>query len=429
MYSAVTTEAAAKRGANHSNIWVGPKFGSNKLAITLAVAVLSAWLMAARPASAQTMTDIYDQPEYGDPYGTGSLANLVADGAGNFYGTTNNGGIDEGSVFKVSPNGSGGWNGTTLYSFTGGADGGGPGYGALIFDHSGNLYGTTMAGGANGYGTVFELTPTGSSWTETVLYSFTGGTYNATPINGLITDSSGNLYGTTYPRTGTGAVFELSLSGGVWTEQLIYACPQGNYAGQTMDPAGNIYGIGSVGDHPTVYELSQNLQGEWAAATLYTFPAFKAGTGPEGTLALDKEGNIYGTTVGTGKLKSFGTVFELRPPLTRTKGAEWRKKVLYAFKGEANGDGANPFAGVTLDKDGDVFGTTLAGGLYSYGTAYDLFNFFDGSYGEAILASVADAGGITPYGGVILDSAGNVYGTTAYGGTYNLGIVYEVTNN
>jgi uncharacterized repeat protein (TIGR03803 family) len=269
----------------------------------------------------------------------------------------------------------------------------------------------------------------GSSWTETVLYSFTGGSYDSDPINGLIMDSSGNLYGTTWSSTGAGGVFELSLSGGVWTEQIIYTYPQGTDAGLTMDPAGNIYGIGSVGDHPTVYELSQNLQGDWMPAVLYSFPAFKQGTGPEGTLALDKEGNIYGTTVGSGKLKSFGTVFELRPPLTRTKGAEWRKKVLYAFKGYANEDGANPFAGVTLDKDGDVFGTTLAGGQYSYGTVYELFNFLDGSYGEAILASVAAAGGINPYGGVILDSAGNVYGTTTYGGASNLGIVYEVTNN
>jgi uncharacterized repeat protein (TIGR03803 family) len=429
MYSAITTSAAEKSGGNRLNISVEPKVGSNKLAVTVAVVVLSAWLMTARPASAQTITDVYDQPEYGDPYGTGSLASLVANGAGNYYGTTYNGGNGAGAVFEVSPNGSGEWTGTTIYTFTGGADGGEPGYGALIFDHLGNLYGTTTAGGANGYGTVFELTPTGASWTETVLYSFPGGSYNATPINGLIMDSSSNLYGTTFPRTGAGAVFELSLSGGVWTEQIIYAYPQGNDAGLTMDPAGNIYGIGSVGDRPTVYELSQNLQGDWTAATIYTFPAFKAGSGPEGTLALDKEGNLYGTTVGTGKGKSFGTVFELRPPLTRKKGAEWRKKVLYAFKGAANGDGANPFAGVTLDKDGDVVGTTLSGGLYSYGTVYELFNFNDGSYGEAILASVANAGGINPYGGVILDNADSVYGTTTYGGTYNLGIVYEVTNN
>ena len=442
MYSAVSATAAATSDANRLNISLEPKVDSNKLAAAavrgaFAVALLSALLLGARPAHAQTINDLYNPPEYGDPLGTGSLAGLVADGAGNFYGTTNNGGLyQSGMVFEVSPNGSGGWNGTTIYTFgSGGADDGSePGYGPLLLDNAGNLWGTTESGGANGYGAVFELSPAGGgNWTETTIYSFTGGTYNYDPINGLIMDSSGNLYGTTLNSSGggvlsSGAVYELSPSDGAWTEQIIYAYPRGNRAGLTMDYAGNIYGLGSVGDQPTIYELSQNHFGEWVPTVLFTFPASSPDYGPQGTLALDKELNLYGTTFGNNK-KSLGAVFELIPPNNRKSKKQWTKKVLHSFQGEATGDGAKPYAGVTLDKSGNIYGTTAFGGSGNYGAVYELFNYGDGSYGEAVLANTSDASGIAPYGAVILDSAGNVYGATAYGGSYNLGIVYEVTNN
>jgi len=133
--------------------------------------------------------------------------------------------------------------------------------------------------------------------------------------------------------------------------------------------------------------------------------------------------------VGTGQTEKLRHRLRATAATYPNQGSGVEKESSLRLQGRSQWRWRQSFCGGNARQDGDVFGTTLAGGLYSYGTAYDLFNFFDGSYGEAILASVADAGGITPYGGVILDSAGNVYGTTAYGGTYNLGIVYEVTNN
>jgi uncharacterized repeat protein (TIGR03803 family) len=422
--------ALTSRNGRFTMFRVEPKFGSVSVAVVrraFTLAVLSALFLGARFAQAQTITDIYDPQQNGDGPGTGSLAALVRDSAGNLYGTTFNGGINAGSVFEVSPDGNGGWTGKIIYTFTGGADGGEPGYGPLLLDSAGNLFGTTTFGGANGLGTVFELSPSGGGWTETVLYSFTGGQYNYDPINGLVMDSAGNLYGTTLNTIGGtiygGAVFELSRSGGGWTEQIIYAYPQGNYSGLAIDYAGNLYGIGSTGNRPTVFELSQGPLGNWIPKVLYTFGITKPGYGPQGTLVLDKALNLYGTIRGHGT--SFGSVYKLTPPNRRNSKREWSKKTLYLFKGGT--DGADPFAGVTLDNFGNVYGTTLSGGNHNYGTVYELFNFGNGSYGEAVLASVGDAGGVNPFGGVIRDPAGNIYGTTAFVGRGNLGNVYQVT--
>src|SRR6267154_2654347 len=110
---------------------------------------------------------------------------------------------------------------TVLYSFTGGADGANPYMSYVLFDSAGNLYGTTYEAGSYGYGVVFELSLTGTSWTEAVLYSFAGGADDANPLNGLIMDSAGNLYGRTYASGGgNGSVFELSKSGDGWTKQV-----------------------------------------------------------------------------------------------------------------------------------------------------------------------------------------------------------------
>jgi uncharacterized repeat protein (TIGR03803 family) len=382
-------------------------------------------------AFSQTITDLYNPPQNGDGPGTGSLAGLVRDSSGNLYGTTYNGGLDIGSVFELSPNGSGGYTGTTICSFGIGncPNGSDPGHGPLILDSKGNLYGTTTTGGASGNGTVFELSPTGNgAWTQTILYDFTGGSYNSDPVNGLVMDSRGNLYGTTTISSEgsiyAGAVFELSPSpSGTWTEQLIYTYPQGNYAGLVIDPYGNIYGIGSTGDHPTAYELSLNEQGAWIPTILFTFPAVKPSYGPQGTLALDGKGNLYGTNYGNDP-KSSGSVFELMRPNRRDSKKPWTRKTVHIFQGGTS-DGANPLAGVLIGPGGNIYGTTEKGGTDNYGTVYELFNYGDGSFGEAVLANVADSGGIWPEGALILDASGNLYGTTAYG--QQLGEVFEVS--
>ena len=170
-------------------------------------------------------------------------ANVVFDSAGNLYSTTYGGGANgSGTVFELTPNSDGSWTEMVLYSFTGGADGGGA-YAPLIFDAGGSLYSTTYYGGANGYGVVFELTPSsGGNWTETVIYSFQGGTDGARPVSGLIFDAAGNLYGMTdhggkpgcnwYGGSGCGTVFELKPNlDGSWTESVLYAFAGGKDGG------------------------------------------------------------------------------------------------------------------------------------------------------------------------------------------------------
>jgi uncharacterized repeat protein (TIGR03803 family) len=182
----------------------------------------------------------------------------------------------------------------------------------VIFDSAGNLYGTAYNGGANEYGVVFELIPVGGSWTETVLYNF--GSYPGdagNPVNGLIMDTAGNLYGATYSGgDGNGTVFELGPYGGGWTEQghlRLRLLP--TWAGLTMDAAENIFGK----TYSTVFELSPNGEGGWNPTVIHTFTGSPIHTftgspkdayGAFGTPVLDKAGNLYGTTEGDGAPKA-----------------------------------------------------------------------------------------------------------------------------
>jgi uncharacterized repeat protein (TIGR03803 family) len=393
--------------------------------------VLSALLLiAASLAEAQTEKVLFNFT-YGD--GQYPASRLSADGAGNFYGTTLYGGI-EGNVFELSPNGSGGWNETVLYSFCfdgypSCADGAQPFLSYLVIDPAGNLYGTTEYGGANGYGVVFELSPDGAGWKETVLHSFgvPSGTDGSAPINGLIMDSAGNLYGTTFSGggCGCGSVFELSPSGDGWTERVIYATDIGmGYAGLAMDAAGNIFGANAS----TVFQLSPNGNGGWNPTVIHTFTGGpKDGSDPQGTPVLDQAGNLYGTTA-YGGAKNLGTVYKLIPG----KRGKWTEKILHSFKGGPK-DGGGPVSGIALDIAGNLYGTTQSGGKCSnpaegYGTVFELAApVGKGSYKEKILWNFNGTDGLGPTDSLVLDSAGNLYGTTVYGGTLNVGVVFEVT--
>src|ERR1019366_6634594 len=197
-----------------------------------------------------------------------------------------------------------------LHSFGNGTDGNDP-LGGLIFDASGNLYGTTLGGGTYGGGTVFELTPAGGgSWTETVLHNFdSNGTDGFTPYAGLIFDSAGNLYGTTRwgGTYGGGTVFELTTAaGGGWTEQVLHSFDH-NYtdgyypqAGLIFDAAGNLYGTTSQGGTyvywGTVFELTPAAGGDWTETVLHNFNQNGTdGYYPEAGLIFDAAGNLYGT--------------------------------------------------------------------------------------------------------------------------------------
>jgi uncharacterized repeat protein (TIGR03803 family) len=356
-------------------------------------------LLAARPAQAQTETVLYSFK--GDSDGFTPQSRLTSDGAGNLYGTTDFGGSGAGTVFELSPNGNGGWNESVLYSFTGGADGSVPYFSYVLPDSGGNLYGTTYGGGAYGYGVVFELSPEGTSWTETVLYSFTGGADDANPLNGLIMDPAGNLYGRTYvPGGGDGTIFELSKSAGEWTKQVIYDGVPG-YAGLTMDASGNIFGVASNGGTIDIaFELSPNGNGGWNPTVIHTFSGGpKDGLVAEGTPVLDRAGNLYCTTLGGGS-KNNGTVYEL------SRGASgWREKVLHSFEGGSN-DGSDPFAGIVFDAAGNIYGTTEFGGNPLAGTVYELVApVGKGGYQEKVLWKFDKSDGYEPVDSLILDSA------------------------
>jgi uncharacterized repeat protein (TIGR03803 family) len=385
-------------------------------------------VIAVRSAQAQSETLLYSFTGGSD--GGEPSSYLTADHKGNFYGTTQDGGLGYGTVFELSPNGGGGWTETVLYSFTGGTDGGSPYYSAVIFDEAGNLYGTASSGGEYGSGVVFELSPAGTSWTETVLYSFAGGTGDgANPRSGLIMGSAGTLYGTTTVggSNGNGVVFGVVPSGGKWTEQVIYnaGVSGGNFngitGGLTIDAADNIFGV----TWATVFELSPIGGGGWKSAVIHAFAgAPKDGGAAYGTPVLDPAGNLYGTTFLGGK-NNIGAVYKLSP----AKKGKWTKKIVYSFAYD-NTVGNEPYAGVVLDAEGNIYGTTTGGGEFNiYGTVFELaVPVGKGGYKAKSLWSFNGSDGSEPADSLTLDSKGNLYGTTWGGGiAFDTGVVFEIT--
>jgi uncharacterized repeat protein (TIGR03803 family) len=401
-----------------------------------ALAIFSVILLAAaRPAHAQEVV-LYSFPasSYGC-CGGGPTSPLITDGNGNLYGTTPRlGTYDNGSVFEYSPS-TGVYD--PLYNFCQNSpacpDGFDPEFSGVIRDSAGNLYGTTAFGGANGCGLVYELSLSGTIWTETILYSFPPASENdtnCTPLYGVIMDKAGNLYGTTSYGEYTngsangngGAVFELMKSGDEWTEHLLYEYPYGSASGVTMDAAGNLYGIGENSQGvPFLFKLTGNGQGGWTPTVIYTFSSAKNGTTPTATPTLDAAGNIYGTTSAGGTHEA-GVVYEA---VKGSAAGEWAYKVLFSFNG--NTDGENPVGGVTLTPNGTILGTTQYGGTgTNQGGTGIVFALIpdNGGYKEKIYSfDVTD--GSAPEAAVTL-FGGNIYGTTSAGGDESSGTVFEI---
>ena len=248
-------------------------------------------------------------------------AGLTFDGAGNIYGTASGGGADgAGIVFKLTPNTDGSWTESVLHSFHG-SDGAFPQAG-LIFDAEGNLYGTTYrGGGADNVGAVFKLTPnTHGSWTESVLHAFSGSD-GAYPSAGLIFDAAGNLYSTTIDggADDAGTVFKLTPNAdGSWRESVLHSFNFSDGAavdaGLIFDGAGNLYGTaegGGTGDAGTVFKLTSNAEGSWRESVLHRFQGKPAQT-PNGGLVLGSTGTLYGTAARcfTG---CAGVVYQITP--------------------------------------------------------------------------------------------------------------------
>jgi uncharacterized repeat protein (TIGR03803 family) len=253
------------------------------------------------------------------------LCDLVADGSGNLYGTTFVGGsASAGTVFELTESG-GTWAETVLHSFANGSDGANPEAGLLLKGSA--LYGTTSAGGAYLEGTIYELTQSSGVWTESVLYDFAGGSDGAQPIGALIKGSKGKFFGTTEygggsgcsGGAGCGTVFELSQSGGAWTEKVLYAFTGGGdgaypAAGLVLSGTGALYGTaqngGKIGEG-VAFKLTKS-GGTWSETVLHSFGGKSDGANPEGPLILDKLGNLYGTT-SSGGAHDNGAVYEITP--------------------------------------------------------------------------------------------------------------------
>jgi hypothetical protein len=384
----------------------------------------------------------------GIPDGAYPAGAVVFDSAGNLYGATTYGGANDcpgitqcGVVFQLQPpmHKGGAWTEHVLYVFKGvnSNDGDAP-VGGVIFDQSGNLYGTTAYGGTGkcqlfggrvGCGTVYKLVPPkqkNGAWTEQVVYSFQSGKDGYFPWGNLTFDSAGNLYGATQYGGGYGSC----------------NAPYYQYCG-------------------TVFKLTapKIKNGKWKEQVLYSFKGvgagkqFGDGANPNGGLVLDPKGAIYGTTYfggnnvqgqceggvgGTG----CGTVFKLTPP--RRKGGQWTQTLLHRFDGQ---DGANSAAGVVFDRNGNLYGTTTYGPPHGYGLVFELKkpSGKTHSWRETVLHLFTDGfDGGYPAAGLVFDSRGNLYGTTTSssaqgnvfrirrpirGGQWDFTVLYTFTGN
>jgi uncharacterized repeat protein (TIGR03803 family) len=356
---------------------------------------------------------------------------LVADSAGNLYGTALGGSQSFGVIFKLTPGSGGKWSYRVIHRFTG-PDGHDPSA-SLILDSLGNLYGMTQLGGAHNLGTVFELSPSVGSWKEQVLYSF-GATSTdlTTPVSALLFDASGNLYGTAYMggTNGKGGVFQLKPSGNAWQETVIYnfTGPDGAFPSNSLisDSQGNFYSTTGYGGGPgfgVVYELTPHSGGSWTETVLHSFTGGADGATPFGGVVFDAAGNLYGATFQGGLTScnggyGCGTVFQLTPSM-----GQWTHTVLHAFD---DSDGAFSF-GVVLDSAGNLYGTTEEGGHNRQGVVFKL-SPSGNSWTETVLHFFNGKRGANPLCALIFDQQGVLYGTTNHGGIGSgNGVVFSLT--
>ncbi|HEX3915060.1 MAG TPA: choice-of-anchor tandem repeat GloVer-containing protein [Steroidobacteraceae bacterium] len=332
-----------------------------------------------------------------DPYHT-----LIQGSDGDFYGTTLAGGTNnDGAVFKITPSGSE----SVFYSFTAVP------YAGLVQGSDGSIYGTTASGGTSNRGTVFKISPSG---TATILFSFPAN--SSDPYTGLIEGGDGNFYGTTGAggTTEDGTVFKITPSG---TETILHAFAKTGsdgetpYAGLIQGGDGNLYGttyFGGSNGFGTVFMVTPT----GTETVLYSFAGGSDGEHPYAGVLQGSDGNLYGTTY-QGGAGGLGTVFKITPGGTET--------VLYSFAGGS--DGANPIAGVIQGSDGNFYGNTSLGGAGSLGTVFKLSP--NGT--ESILHSFAGSSdGATPSANLVQGSDGNLYGSTGAGGANGDGTFFKV---
>jgi uncharacterized repeat protein (TIGR03803 family) len=373
-------------------------------------------------AQAQTFTTLYSfsgGSDGGQPY-----AGLIEDADGNLYGTTTEGGDLNcsadgcGVVYELNAAGTE----TVLHKFSGPASGGGDAarpYTPVIRDNAGNIYGTTNVGGYGGWGAVFKIDSAGN---ETLLYSFTGGSDGCFPLQGLVRDKAGNLYGTTSQCGAAfrGTIFKLDNASNL-TLLHTFGGPDGTgpqYGRLLIDKSDNLYGVTLYGgvrcsahnpDCGVLYEVSN----KGVFTVLHKFGWHKNdGCYPVGSVVQDKAGNYYGTTTGCGSI-GYGIVWKVSKDSNK-------ETILHNFAGSPS-DGCQPEAGVTLDSKGNLYGVTLECGANRYGALFEL----RAGGGLTLLHSFDNSDGANPYGEVMRTLKGTLFGTTPLGGIYGNGTVWS----
>ncbi|HKD84214.1 MAG TPA: choice-of-anchor tandem repeat GloVer-containing protein [Terriglobales bacterium] len=391
-------------------------------------------ILAKQPVQAQTFSVLHYFTGGSD--GANPIAGVTLGASGTLYGTTYQGGTSgEGVVFKLTQRGSG-WTLSPLHEFAE-PDGAFPLAGVAI-GPEGSLYGTTSGGGAAQYGTVFKLTPparvcraTNCYWNETILHNFQGRPHDgAGPGYGsVVFDGAGNIYGTTQSGNGTGnedcgTVWELAVPGGMFTESVIYTFTSSTdgcrpAAGVIFDTAGNLYGStqGNGPSNASVYELSP-LNGSWMESTLGEQPQHIAPS--YNSLIIDQSGDLYGTGNGFNGGEP-GGVYKVNP--------QHGLSVVFVFQVGA----CRPFAGVTLGPDGNLYGVCQDGGAFGYGWVFEMPPNCNQTCTPNDLHDFDGSDGRYPDGNVVFDASGNLYGTTYGGGQignacseYGCGVVWEM---
>lgn len=413
---------------------------SSQLVIYLVISTV--WLLLAPAAIGQTETVLYSF-KGGPSDGFGPYAGVSMDSHGNLYGTTMNGGTHGingypgGVVYRLTPSGAR-WIESVLYNFGDSLDGYEP-WSGVIMNTNGKLYGTTRLGGALGFGTFYEITP-GALHAETGIYSFNYGPVGAYPVDlgSLIEDTSGNFYGTTNGGGGYGGggnVFQMTISNGLAVENVLHTFVGGANDGLNpndglvTDAEGDLFGttiaggpgrVCSVEGCGTIFELSPNGDGTYREGVIYGFTGLGDGSYPQGGLAQDIQGHLYGTTTGGGTY-GLGTVFELQ----YQGNGVWAEGALHSFG--SPGDGNTPWSKLVIDSHGHLFGTTTSGGAYGGGTVFELSRNGGFNWQETILHSFNSSPDVyEPIGGLIMDLNGVLYSTAYYGGANGGGGVFKI---
>ena len=362
--------------------------------------------------------------------GSYPVSSLITDGAGNLYGTTLSGGVNnDGTVFELMLQPDGKWTEKVLYQFGNLSGGTGSPNAGLVIDSSGNLYGSTQAAPDNGlFGVVFELSLAQNGWTERTLHTFIGNGDGYGPNGALVIDNNGNLYGTTlFGGAGNyGVVFE--LANGSWGETILHSfsggLDGGSPEGLAINASGNLYGATSAGgaaNRGVLFELKLS-NGGWKELTLHSFTGVYDGALPSGSLVFNKRGNIYGSTSaggGGGCTGGCGIVFKL----ALNSQGKWRETVLHVFKNNGH-DGNLPL--LSFSDGHNLYGVTQLGGRFGGGILFELLPAFDGSWVETVLYGFSGGrDGDIPY--AVLRNSGKLFGTVTQGGQNFYGGVFELT--